>query len=152
MTNSTGIITLSGVDVSAGSGVLVSAAAGRWGTSGSNGGTVILTADGQTLTGDMTADDISSLTLTLQNGSALTGAIDAANTARAVSLLLDGTSTWTVTANSYLTCLGDAAGISGTTITNIIGNGYTVYYSSSSCSALGGQTYTLSGGGTLQPE
>ena len=43
--NSTGIITLKGVTVSETSGVLVKAAAGKWGTAGSNGGTVILTAD-----------------------------------------------------------------------------------------------------------
>jgi hypothetical protein len=43
--------------------------------------------------------------------------------------------------------------IGGTTITNIAGNGHTVYYDAadSANSALGGQTYALSGGGTLQP-
>ena len=34
-----------------------------------NGGTLILTADGQSLTGNLVADNISSITLTLQNGS-----------------------------------------------------------------------------------
>ena len=56
-----------------GSGVVVSAAAGSWGTSGKNGGTVVLTADGQTLPGDMTADSISSIAATLKNSSKLTG-------------------------------------------------------------------------------
>ena len=50
VTNSTGIITLEGVNTAVASGTLVKAAAGNWGTSGSNGGTVMLTADGQTLT------------------------------------------------------------------------------------------------------
>jgi hypothetical protein len=150
--NSTGNINLVGVDVTAASGVLAQAAANdRWGTSGANGGTIILTADTQTLVGDMVADGISSLTAVLQNGSALTGSINADNAAGEANLTLDAGSTWTVTADSYLTCLSDADGISGTTITNITGNGYTVYYDSAACPALDGQTYTLNGGGSLQP-
>ncbi len=152
ITNSTGFITLKGVNVTAASGVLVRAEGNdRWGASGANGGTVHLTADGQTLTGSMTADKISSISVSLQNGSALTGSINADNTAKAVNLTLDATSTWNVTADSYLTCLNDTAGISGTTIANITGNGHTVYYQASACSALNGQTYALNGGGSLKP-
>jgi hypothetical protein len=99
----------------------------------------------------MTADAISSVTATLQNGSALTGAIDAAHAAEEVNLTLDASSTWSVAADSYLTCLSDPDGISGTAITNITGNGHTVYYEASVCSALGSKTYALSGGGVLQP-
>jgi len=52
-----------------------------------------------------------------------------------------------------LTTLSDTGGISGTSITNIYGNGYTVYYLSASNTALGGKTYTLAGtaGGYLKP-
>ena len=150
-TNSTAIITLNGVDVSAASGILVEAAGtDRWGTVGENGGITQLTANGQTLVGDMVVDAISSIDVTLQNASSLTGALNTANTGT-LSLTLDASSTWTVTADSYLTSLCDADGISGTTVTNIIGNGYTVYYVASACPELGGLTYTLSGGGTLQP-
>ena len=151
--NSTGVITLKGVTVTAASGTLVKAAAGKWGTSGSNGGTVLLTADGQTLTGDMVADNISSITSTLQNGSVLTGAINTDKAAKAANLTLDSSSTWNVTADSYLTTLTDTGGISGTAITNIHGNGHTVYYdaSNSANSALGGKTFTLAGGGELKP-
>lgn len=55
--------------------------------------------------------------------------------------------------DSSLTTLSDAAGISGSTITNIVGNGHTVTYQSSLSgnSSLGGKTYTLSGGGQLVP-
>jgi hypothetical protein len=80
----------------------------RWGNSGANGGNVILTADRQTFSGDMTADEISTITATLQNGSALTGAINTAHTAKAVNLTLYASSTWNVTADSMLTCLADA--------------------------------------------
>lgn len=151
VTNSTGVITLHGVDAQAGSGVLVKAAAGSWGNSGANGGNVQLTADAQTLTGDLQADSISTLDVTLQNSSTLTGAINGDNTAKSVTLSLDASSQWVVTGDSHLTCLNDAAGISGSNVTNIVGNGHTVTYDSSQCPALNGQTYTLQGGGTLTP-
>jgi hypothetical protein len=153
ITNSTGVITLKGVSLTAGSGTLVKAAAGQWGNSGSNGGTVVLTADGQVLEGNLVADNFSSITATLKNGSSLAGAINADHTAKAASLSLDASSTWTVTADSYLTVLSDAAGLSGSTITNITGNGHAVYYdaTNSANSGLGGNTYSLAGGGQLTP-
>jgi hypothetical protein len=70
-----------------------------------------------------------------------------------VSLALDTISTWSVTANSVLTSLSESAGVSGTSINNIKGNGFTVTYdqSLSANSYLGGKTYTLVNGGTLAP-
>lgn len=152
ITNTLGIITLSDVEVMAGSGILVNASAtDRWGTSGANGGTVIFTADGQTLAGDWVADTISSITLTLQNKSALTGAINADNTAQAINVTLDETSTWSLTADSYVSTLVDAAGITDSEVTNIIGNGFNVYYDPNLNPDLNGQTYTLVEGGQLLP-
>jgi uncharacterized protein YcfL len=151
VTNSTGNISLTGVQTTAVSGTLIEAGAGNWGTSGSNGGTVHFSANAQTLSGDVVADSLSTVSIDLQNGSTLSGAINNANTAQAANLSLDGSSTWTVTADSYLTCLSDADGISGTTITNINGNGNTVYYNANACPNLGGRTYSLSGGGELVP-
>ena len=146
------MINLAHVKLSNASAILVKAAAGQWGTTGSNGGHVTLTASGQTLSGNVVADKISTVTLTLKSGSALTGAIDTANTAKSVAVALDATSTWTVTANSNLTSLTGAV-INGSTITNIIGNGHTITYDagSSANSSLGAKTYTLAGGGTLTP-
>jgi uncharacterized protein (TIGR03437 family) len=145
--NTTAIVNLKGVTLSAASGVLVSAAAGAWGNSGSNGGNVVLTADGQTLAGDMIADSISTIALTLKNNSTLTGKLTKA------SVTLDAASLWSVTGNSMLTSLTDSAGISGTSIANIKGNGFTVTYDSSlsANSYLAGKTYSLAGGGTLTP-
>ncbi len=147
VTNSTGIIKLTGTSLTASSGTLLQAAAGNWGTSGSNGGTANLTASGETLTGNLVCDSISSIAATLQNSTTLTGSINTA------ALTLDSTSKWYVTANSVLTTLSDSSGISGTSITNIYGNGHTVSYNSSLAgnSALGGKTYTLAGGGYLKP-
>jgi hypothetical protein len=112
VTNSTGIINLKGVGVTAGSGILVNAAGNdRRGTADSDGGTAILTADGQTLAGDLEADDISTIAVTLQNGSSLTGSVNSAHAAKAVNLKPDASSVWNVTADSYLTCVTDPDGI-----------------------------------------
>lgn len=152
VTNSTGVVTLSRVKVSAAGGVLVKAAAAQWGTSGSNGGTVLLTAKAQTLSGNVVADKVSSVTLTLTNGSTLTGTINADGTAKSATLALDSSSGWTVTADSHLSALTGAS-ITGTGVGNVKGNGHTVRYDAtdSANSYLGGKTYSLSGGGTLKP-
>jgi hypothetical protein len=114
----------------------------------SNGGTAIFTTGDETLTGDLTTDSISSITATLKNGTSLTGYINSA------ALTLDATNSWHVTGNSYLSTLTDANGLSSATITNLYGNGYTVYYNASLAgnSWLGGKTYTLNGGGYLAPK
>ena len=153
VTNTTAVILLKGVALTDPSGILVKAYAGNWGNTGANGGTVLLIADGQVLSGSLVADAISAITLTLQNSSTLTGAINADRTAKAANLTLDQTSTWVVTANSYLDSLSDVIGISGSTVVNITGNGHTVYYNANLAanSYLGGKTYDLVGGGTLKP-
>jgi hypothetical protein len=98
------------------------------------------------------ADGISSVDLSLTNGSTLTGAINADKAAKSIGLTLDGTSSWTVAADSHLTTLVGAI-VSGTSITNISGNGHTVTYdaTASANAYLKGATYTLAGGGTLAP-
>jgi len=153
VTNTTGVITLKGVKVASASNVLVKAAAGQWGTNGSNGGTVQLTADGQTLTGSIVADKISSVTVSLRNGSTLTGAVNSAETAKAANVVLDSTSTWSVAGDSHLTTLVGAK-VSGSTITNVKGNGHTITYDKTASvhGYLGGRTYALAGGGTLVAE
>jgi hypothetical protein len=151
ITNLTGNITLKSVTTTAASGTLLQAAANdRWGTSGFNGGTAVLIADAQTLNGNLKADSLSAIIATLQNGSTLTGAVNAENSAKSMTLTLDATSTWNVTADSYVTSL-NGAGVSGETVTNIVGNGFTIYYDMAACPDLNGQTYALSGGGYLKP-
>ncbi len=126
----------------------------RWGTSGEKRGTAYLVATDQALTGDLIADSISAITATLQSGSYLTGSINSDQEASWVSLTLDASSSWDVAADSYLNCLYLPDGLPAaltTPIPNIIGNGYTVYYKASSCSALDGETYSLTDGGYLKP-
>lgn len=147
VTNTNATITLSGVTVTNTAAELLNVSAGGWGTAGSNGGTVVFTADDEALTGSITADAISAVTVVLQNGTTLSGAITNA------AIGLDASSTWTVTGDSMLTTLTDPAGISGSTITNIVGNGHTVTYDATLTGnrALGGKTFALVSGGTLAP-
>jgi len=146
VTNTSATIELTGVTATATSGILLQAAAGSWGTAGSNGGAVTLTAKGQTLSGSVVVDGYSSATLKLQDGSTLAGAVDGAGTAKAVVLTLDATSTWNVTADSVVTLLTDESA----TFANIASNGHTVCYRSSANGSTG-TTYALSGGGYLTP-
>jgi hypothetical protein len=147
VTNTTGVILLQGVKLSAASGKLVEAGVGQWGTQGSNGGTAVLTADEQTLEGSLVCDESSSIAATLQHHSTLTGAVEGA------SLRLDETSVWNVTADSTVSILSDSAGLSGSQITNIVGNGHDVRYDASLSGNqwLRGKTYGLSKGGRLLP-
>ena len=88
-----------------------------WGTAGSNGATVTLTGIGQTLRGTISADTISSVTAYLTEGSIWTGAATIMENASAtstsdapISVNVDGTSTWVVSADSTLTNLTVAEG------------------------------------------
>jgi hypothetical protein len=145
VSNTTADITLEGVTVTAGSGVLVEAAVTT--AYGSAGGTATLTARAQTLAGNLVVDDASSsVALVLSNASTLTGAVTGG------ALTLDTTSTWKVTGTSHLTTFSDPEGITGTAVANVTGNNHTVYYLSAANPALAGLTYTLAGGGTLVPE
>ena len=82
ITNTHSTITLSGVtlnneDNSANLMTIAGNSASHgWGTAGKNGAQVELTADNQTLTGAITVDSISTLDLTLQNGSDFTGTLN----------------------------------------------------------------------------
>jgi hypothetical protein len=108
---------------------------------------VTFTTEADSLVGALIADASSTITGTLQNGATLSGAV------QGVALSIDATSAWNVRGASTLTTLTLPGGITGTSITNIIGNGFTVSYLANSPgnAALGGKTYTLAGGGQLVP-
>ncbi len=150
--DATAYITIDDVEIACESGVLV-AAAGTRETGGSRGGTAVLTAIGQAMRGDLIADSYSTIRLRLTGGSVFTGAINAGNTAKRADLTLDANSVFIVTADTYLTGLTLTGGVAGPAIASIVGNGHTVYYDAGNLtnSALGGQTYALSGGGRLRP-
>jgi hypothetical protein len=74
-----------------------------------NGGTTSLVASGETLTGDVIVDDVSTADITLKSSdsgaSMLIGAINSDDTGASVTLTLDADSQWVVTGTSYLTSL-----------------------------------------------
>lgn len=149
VTNTQSEIELKGAELTATSGTLLTASADRWGNAGSNGGIVTFKADSEILNGNISCDNISSITAILRNNTTLTGAINTENTASFITLTLDSTSAWNVTGISYLTNLTDE----DSTLANIKDNGYTIYYDSNSSanSWLGSKTYTLTDGGKLTP-
>ena len=131
ITNTHSVITLSGVtlsneDTSANLMTIAGNSASHgWGTAGSNGAQVELTADAQTLSGAITVDSISTLDFTLKNGSSFTGTINIVDNAHggtavddnAVVTIEEG-STWTLTGNCTLTSLTNNGTINF--------NGYTI--------------------------
>ena len=128
VTNTHAVINLSGAQlINEGSDILLSVCDDGW-----NGASNIaeVNADGQEMEGAILVGDNSTLTLTLTNGSAFTGYFSGeienakgetvSTEIGTVSVSLDETSTWTLTADSYITSFeGNAA--------NVTGNGYTLY-------------------------
>ena len=120
--NTSATIELNDVDITNedSDGVFLRAEAAGWGNEGSNGGQVTLEATNQEIEGDMIVDDVSSLDLTLTNGSEFTGAINPDGEAGEVNVTISKDSTWNLTDDSYITSL-DAEENS------INLNGYTLY-------------------------
>ena len=129
VTNTNAVITLSNVNITNEDSdkVLISVCDDGW-----NGGnnTATLNATSQKLEGAVLVGDNSTLTLTLSENSTFNGSVsgkitnvkgDSVSTeVGTVSVKLDSTSTWTLTADSYVTSFdGDAS--------NVISNGYKLY-------------------------
>jgi hypothetical protein len=157
VTNTTGSILLNQVDLHNPSGILMKVLMGAWDVDIAwskpvQGGTVTLVAENQVLTGDIVVDEFSTLDATLKNGSMFTGGINSDDHGQDVRLILDDSSTWQVTSDSYLSGLTFTGGIPAAGITNIVGNGYTVFYGKDASPALGGETYDLPNGGKLMPK
>ena len=150
VTNTDAVIELYTTKLSYRSGILLQASGNdgsrNWGKVGSNGGKVTLNAKKQVLKGDIICDSISSADISLSSSSSFSGAIDNANTG-SVSVSLDSTSVWNVTADSYVSSISSAK----SDFSNIKSNGYTIYYDSSACISLGGKTIALTDGGKLAP-
>ena len=131
ITNTRCLLTLSGVNIvnNDADGALLrvvgNSASRGWGTAGSNGAQVEFAADGQTLSGDIIVDTISTLTMTMKNGSTFTGTIniiDNAEGGTAVSdnaiVAIENGCTWNLTGNCTLTSLTNNGTINF--------NGYTI--------------------------
>lgn len=107
VTNTTCTITLSGVTITNNdsSGYFLRASSDSWGRSGSNGGKITLNATDQTITGNILVDSVSSLAMNLSGSSAFKGAINTSGQTGTVSVTIASGSTWTLTANSYVSSL-----------------------------------------------
>ena len=129
VTNTHAVITLNGVELvnKDDENVLLSVCADGWNGAGN---IAELNAVGQVLTGTILVGDDSTLTLNLTGGSSFEGAISGEITnakgetvsseVGEVTVTLDATSTWTLTADTYITSFdGDIA--------NVNANGYTLY-------------------------
>ncbi len=128
VTNTHAVITLSGVTLNnEGSDVLLSVCDDGW--SGASN-TAEMVADAQALSGTILVGDNSAMSLTLQNGSTFEGTFSGEITNAkgstvstqigTVHVLLDDTSTWTLTADTYIT---DFEG----SMENVVTGGYTLY-------------------------
>ncbi len=131
ITNTACTMTLSGVDIrneDADGRLLVvsgNSASHGWGTAGQNGAQVTLTADAQILSGAIEVDSISTLQLTLQNGSSFTGTVNVTENAQGGTAVADNAvvrvgsgCTWTLTGNCTVTALTNNGTINY--------NGYTI--------------------------
>ncbi|WP_099466519.1 beta strand repeat-containing protein [Konateibacter massiliensis] len=108
-----------------------------WGTAGSNGAQAKFTAIGETLSGDIDVDTISILDLYLLEGTTYTGAatistneVNTSQTDSPITINLDSTSKWIVTADTTISNLNAESGAaivdeSGKTVT-IVANGETI--------------------------
>ena len=96
-----------------------------WGSAGSNGAQVTFTASAQTLEGDIAVDSISTLDMTLADGSDFTGTINITENEQAqtdisdnAAVTIDEGCTWTLTGDCTLTSLTNNGTINY--------NGYTI--------------------------
>ena len=129
VTNTSAIITLSGVEIvnEDGEGVLLSVCDDGWSGAGN---VATLNARGQTLEGLLLVGSDATLTLNLTEGSVFTGTVSGAITnakgdavsteVGTVHVTVEGASTWVLTGDAYIASFtGDAS--------SIVANGYTLY-------------------------
>ena len=105
-----------------------------WGTAGTNGAQVECTADGQTLEGSIVVDTISTLNLTLKNGSVFTGTVNIVENEQGGTAVSDNAAV-TVESGCTWTLTGDC------TLTSLVNNGTIVF---------NGHTITLADGTVLR--
>jgi len=109
VTNTSSVISLSKVNLTQAQGTYLLRVSGNsssrgWGTVGANGGTAEFNLTDQEISGDIYVDSISTLTMKIAENSMFTGSINQeGDKASALSITIDDTSTWKLTADSYIT-------------------------------------------------
>jgi hypothetical protein len=124
-TNDSAYIYLNDVTISNSCDTLLRSMEGSWGqsSSASSGGNTRLTCDDQTISGLIYIDGSSEATLKLTDGSVFSGSVNPGDVAKVAAVVMDASSSWTLTGNTYLTSLTDAT----TSYSNITANGYKLY-------------------------
>jgi hypothetical protein len=145
VTNTTATASLENTDLVQSGDVLANVTSGRWGTAGKNGGDFTLNAANEKLKGKILANNISKVTLNLGSKASWTGSMNEDNAAKSASVSLKKNSSWTLTADSYITSITDE----DTSFKNIKSNGHNIYYDKSSNPKLSGRSIKLAGGGRL---
>lgn len=119
----------------------------------SGSGDAIVTVSESVLTGDLLAINGSTIQWYLEDYSYWTGSVviqeETSTDVTGFGVYLDETSTWVLTGDQTLVNFTDAVA----NLSNIIDNGYSIYYDESSDvnSWLDGATISLSGGGSVAP-
>lgn len=137
VTNTTAEIYLENNNITNESGDFLRIQTGAWGNEGSNGGTVTATLNNQKIEGDIIVDSISTLDLTLENGTKYFGAIDSDNQAQEVNLTMSADSVLVLSADTYVDSLTNE----DSTNSNIYLNGHKLYVNGTETAANEG-TYT----------
>ena len=105
--------------------VVGNSASRGWGTAGSNGAQVELTAQAQTLEGNIFVDTISTLNLTLEDGTEFTGTVNILDNAQS-GAAVDNNAVVTIREGCTWTLTGDCAITSLTNNGTLNLNGYTI--------------------------
>jgi hypothetical protein len=130
VTNTNSIINLSDVDLTLADNTYLLLVAGNdgargWGTAGSNGGIATFNLSRQAISGDVHVDAISTLAMNISDSSVFTGSINADGVeASSLTVTLDPTSSWTLTADSYV-------GAFNGSLDHVVANGYKLYVNGS---------------------
>lgn len=151
LTNIDANVNISNTDLLFGSKILMKVTGNDiYGEKGDNGGKVNFTTTDQTLKGNIIVDELSSISINLNN-TYYKGQINGDNQSKDVNIILDKTTKWELTGDSYLKTLTIHNGRISRLNSQIKSNGYNIYYNAYQNDWLEGKTIRLSGGGKLIP-
>ncbi|MGN1371043.1 MAG: hypothetical protein ACI4XM_02015 [Candidatus Coprovivens sp.] len=144
-------INLSNTQIKYGSNILFQITGNnQYGEIGDNGGNVIFTATDQTLKGNILLDEQSSIAIYLNNSN-YKGQINPDNNSKNVDIVLDKTTKWELTGDSYIRTLTLQNGQISRLKKQIKSNNHNIYYNAYQNDWLEGKTIKLDGGGRLIP-
>lgn len=151
ITNTETNINLNNTKLNYGSNILFNITSNdKYGDKDDNGATVVFTSNDQELKGDIILDEKSSINIFLNNTN-YKGKINNENLSNKVNIVLDKTTKWELTGDSYISVLTIHNGKISRLKTQIESNGYDIYYDADQNEWLNGETIKLPGGGKLRP-